>query len=94
MAMTNAQPPILQELQHKFGEATILPQPTADGVATAWVPAGQVKAVLRYLQREVAEPYRMLYDLSAIDERARANRQGQPASDFTVFYHLLSYRPQ
>ncbi len=33
----------------------------------------------------------MLYDLSAIDERTRANRQGQPASDFTVFYHLLSY---
>jgi NADH-quinone oxidoreductase subunit C/D len=32
----------------------------------------------------------MLYDLSAIDERLRDNRQGQPASDFTVFYHLWS----
>ena len=89
--MSNSKPAILQQLQDKFGEATILPQQTADGIATAWVPAGQVKDVLRYLRVEIAEPYRMLYDLSAIDERARVNRQGQPASDFTVFYHLLSY---
>ena len=32
----------------------------------------------------------MLYDLFAIDERTRANRAGQPDSDFTVVYHLLS----
>lgn len=89
--MSDNQPPILHELRDTFGEATILPQQTADGIATAWVPAGQIKAVLRYLKTEIAQPYRMLFDLSAIDERTRANRQGQPASDFTVFYHLLSY---
>ena len=33
----------------------------------------------------------MLYDLSAIDERMRVHREGQPASDFTVVYHLLSF---
>ena len=33
----------------------------------------------------------MLYDLTAIDERKRVHREGQPASDFTVVYHLLSY---
>ena len=33
----------------------------------------------------------MLYDLSAIDERMRAHRDGQPPSDFTVVYHLLSF---
>ena len=32
----------------------------------------------------------MLYDLSAVDERLRAHRDGLPAADFTVFYHLLS----
>ena len=32
----------------------------------------------------------MLYDLTAIDERTRTHREGQPASDFTVVYHLLS----
>ena len=33
----------------------------------------------------------MLYDLTAIDERARKYREGQPDSDFTVVYHLLSF---
>ena len=33
----------------------------------------------------------MLYDLTAIDERMRAHRDGQPPSDFTVVYHLLSF---
>jgi NADH-quinone oxidoreductase subunit C/D len=33
----------------------------------------------------------MLYDLSAIDERTRVHREGQPPSDFTVVYHLLSF---
>ncbi len=33
----------------------------------------------------------MLYDLTAIDERMRQHREGQPASDFTVVYHLLSF---
>ena len=33
----------------------------------------------------------MLYDLTAIDERMRVHREGQPASDFTVVYHLLSF---
>ena len=33
----------------------------------------------------------MLYDLTAIDERMRMHREGQPASDFTIVYHLLSF---
>ena len=32
----------------------------------------------------------MLYDLTAIDERVRRHRDGQPPGDFTVVYHLLS----
>jgi NADH-quinone oxidoreductase subunit C/D len=32
----------------------------------------------------------MLYDLCGIDERKRIHRQGQPAGDFTVVYHLTS----
>jgi NADH-quinone oxidoreductase subunit C/D len=47
--------------------------------------------VLRYLKEGTGKPYRMLYDLTAIDERVRAHREGQPESDFTVLYHLLSY---
>jgi NADH:ubiquinone oxidoreductase subunit C len=33
---------------------------------------------------------RDLYDLTAIDERARSHRERQPESDFTVVYQLLS----
>src|SRR5690606_27146451 len=32
----------------------------------------------------------MLYDLHGMDERLRTHRQGLPAADFSVFYHLMS----
>jgi NADH-quinone oxidoreductase subunit C/D len=51
----------------------------------------RAREILRYLKTEAPKPYKMLYDLTAIDERERFNRAGQPASDFTVVYHLLSY---
>ena len=82
---------IVQELQGAFGEAIVAQQPTRDGMPTLWILAARVRDVLRYLKTEVAQPYRLLYDLTAIDERVRQNRQGQPASDFTVVYHLLSF---
>ena len=66
-------------------------QATCDGIPTYWVAPGQIHATLRQLQREAPQPYRMLYDLTAIDERGRRHREGQPASDFTVVYHLLSF---
>ena len=50
-----------------------------------------MRDVLRYLKLEAERPYRMLYDLTAIDERTRAHRDDQPASRFTVIYHLLSF---
>ena len=85
---------MLQELQNRFGPA-IGPAPwlvqTGDGIPTQWVARNSVRDVLRYLKLEAERPYRMLYDLTAIDERARAHRDGQPASDFTVIYHLLSF---
>jgi NADH-quinone oxidoreductase subunit C/D len=45
--------------------------------------------VLAFLQK-VPKPYVMLYDLHGVDERLRTHREGLPAADFTVFYHLLS----
>jgi NADH-quinone oxidoreductase subunit C/D len=82
---------IIEELQNRFGAETILVQTTRDGVPTVWIDADRVGAVLRHLKREVSRPYRMLYDLTAIDERTRRNRPGQPDSDFTVVYQLLSF---
>jgi NADH-quinone oxidoreductase subunit C/D len=85
------QPGIITELQNRFGTESILVQTARDAVPTVWVGADRVAEVLRHLKREISQPYRMLYDLTAIDERARRNRPGQPDSDFTVVYQLLSF---
>ena len=55
------------------------------------MPAGNAVDVLRFLKSEAAAPYRMLYDLTAVDERERRHRAGQPEADFSVVYHLLSF---
>jgi NADH-quinone oxidoreductase subunit C/D len=81
---------IVQQLKEPFGAAIVAVQPTRDDVPTLWVSPERAHDVLSYLKTRVDRPYRMLYDLTAIDERTRKNRQGQPASDFTVVYHLLS----
>jgi NADH-quinone oxidoreductase subunit C/D len=82
---------ILAEMTERFGADAVAAQPTRDQVPTAWVPRQRLPEMLRWLKHSAPTPYRMLYDLSAIDERARRNREGQPASDFTVVYHLFSF---
>jgi NADH-quinone oxidoreductase subunit C/D len=81
---------ISQETSDRFGQAAA-PQATHDRIPTFWVPRDRVPALLRFLKEEVERPYKMLYDLSAIDEGMRVHRDGQPPSDFTVVYHLLSF---
>ncbi len=81
---------ILEELHGRFGDDAFRVQPS-DDVQTLWVPSDKLHAVLNFLKSEAPQPYRMLYDLTAVDERVRSNRQGQPACDFTVAYHLLSF---
>jgi NADH-quinone oxidoreductase subunit C/D len=87
----NGKADILEEIKGRFGAWGFTAQATRDGIPTMWVGANQVKDLLGYLKTEVTNPYRMLYDLTAIDERERTNRPDQPAGDFTVVYHLLSF---
>ena len=82
---------IYEELQQKHGDAILARQATRDEVPTIWIEPQEITAVLRYLKQDASSPYPMLYDLTAIDERAREHRDGQPESDFTVVYHLLSF---
>ncbi len=81
---------VLQQLTKKFSESSFTQQPTRDEFPTLWVSKNQITEILGYLKNEIPKPYRMLYDLTAIDERTRTRREGQPKSDFTVVYHLLS----
>ncbi len=74
-----------------YPDAVIGSQQTADDIETYWVKPDRVVDVIRYLAREIERPFRMLYDLSAIDERHRKHRDGQPPGLFSVVYHLLSF---
>ncbi|MDA8164356.1 MAG: NADH-quinone oxidoreductase subunit C/D [Desulfobacteraceae bacterium] len=82
---------IIEELQNRFGPDGITPQATRDAIPTLWIAPDLVPGVLGYLKGQAERPYRMLYDLTAIDERVRVHRDGQPAGDFTLVYHLLSF---
>ena len=82
---------LTSDLQRRFGPDNVNPQTTKDRIPTIWTGADRVRDILRYLKQDAPQPYRMLYDLTAIDERERAARQDQPPSDFTVVYHLLSF---
>ncbi|MEZ4862703.1 MAG: NADH-quinone oxidoreductase subunit C/D [Caldilineaceae bacterium] len=80
-----------QRLRDRFGDAIVAEQATADTIPTLWIASERILDLLRYLKDDIEQPFRTLYDLTAIDERTRMQRQGQPAGDFTVVYHLLSY---
>ena len=82
---------ILQEIQEKFGASIIATQSTCDRIPTLWVSRDRARDILRHLKTAADGPYRMLYDLTAVDERVRANRPDKPETDFTIVYHLLSY---
>ncbi len=82
---------IIRELKTVFPDAAITSQATKDTIPTLWVSKERARDVLHRLKNDVDRPYKMLYDLTAIDERVRSHRDGQPASDFTIVYHLLSF---
>jgi NADH-quinone oxidoreductase subunit C/D len=77
-------------LSERFGADAVLPQQTRDGIPTAWLPAERVRDALALLKSPAGGSFAMLFDITAIDERARSHREGQPPADFTVVYHLVS----
>ena len=81
---------VVGELEARFPGLELTVQPTADEIPTVWVPRERAREVVGHLKSEAATTYPLLYDLTAIDERTRTHRDGQPASDFTVVYHLMS----
>jgi NADH-quinone oxidoreductase subunit C/D len=81
----------VEEFEAVFAPGAFVPQTTTDGIPTYWIAHGQIHETLRRLKQEIPKPFRVLYDLTAIDERDRTHREGQPPSDFTAVYHLLSY---
>jgi len=83
---------VVSELNIRFGDQVVVCcQDTIDETATLWIDKKDIVQVLKYLKTDIISPYNLLYDLTAIDERTRKNRNNQPKSDFTVVYHLTSF---
>jgi NADH-quinone oxidoreductase subunit C/D len=77
---------VVDDLRERFPGAGIVEKPARDDIPTLWVAPEHARDVLSYLKPD----YKMLYDLSAVDERARRVPADQPAGDFTIVYNLVS----
>ncbi|HEX9007395.1 MAG TPA: NADH-quinone oxidoreductase subunit C/D [Bacteroidota bacterium] len=85
-----AQSSVDDALRNRFGEAILATQETRDDIPTFWVGRDRVRDVLSFLRDGHPKQYAMLYDVTAIDERLRVHRDGQPPAEFSVVYLLLS----
>src|SRR5512133_3441362 len=79
---------LLAAVKSKYGNVSH--QPVADGILTLWVQKEDLHGLLQYLKTGIEKPFRMLYDLTAIDERRRSGSRNSNMQDFTVVYHLTS----
>jgi NADH-quinone oxidoreductase subunit C/D len=82
---------ILRDLNRRFGPDAIIVQKTSDEIPTFWVGRNILHDLLSYLRHGAEQKFRVLYDLTALDERLRVHRDGLPLGDFTVVYHLVSF---
>ena len=79
---------IISHLQHRFGDDAFQQQTTADGITTVCIKPERLVEFTSFLKKA----YPLLYDLCAVDERDRQKRNGMIAADFTVVYHLFSFK--
>ena len=82
---------VAEELRAGFGDAIVAEEETKDGIPTFWIAHDRLHEVLGYLKETAPQPYRMLYDLTAIDERCRRRGNAPPGTAFTIVYHLFSF---
>lgn len=79
---------VVSELRESFPYVSFHTQTTADDIPTLWIGREHLADILTYLKPQ----FEMLFDLCGVDERVRKHRQGLPPSDFTVIYHLMSFK--
>jgi NADH-quinone oxidoreductase subunit C/D len=83
---------LLSAIRERYDEKVIIAsQNTSDNVLTIWADPERFRELLIFLKTGINKPFRMLYDLTAIDERRRMKTPSQPKSDFTVVYYLSSF---
>ena len=82
---------LLDKLRQDFGDRIMAEQATCEGIPTVWVDRQHLLSLLKTLRDDTSPRFEMLFDITAIDERLRNHREGQPDSEFTVVYHLMSF---
>ena len=82
---------MVQELNEKFGADSFRKEETADSILTLHTNQEVAGEVLTFLKEGINDPYSMLYDLTAIDERNRKGINQETDHSFTLVYHLLSF---
>ena len=85
-------PNIADELRGHAADNVLAVQATCDDIPTMWIVPHRVRETLRYLKADILHPFEMLFDISAVDERMRRERNGLPHATFTVVYHLFSFQ--
>ena len=83
----------VEHLRAVFGDRILYEQLTCDEIPTLWFARESIQQALTLVREQTfaGQRFEMLLDLTAIDERVRVNRAGQPTSEFTVVYHLMSF---
>lgn len=79
----------IPELFNQFNKENFSAQSTCDDIVTLWVSSKMIISVLSFM-KNITEPFDMLYDLYAVDERLRLDKNLYPILDFTIVYQLLS----
>ncbi|GBQ43328.1 NADH-quinone oxidoreductase subunit C/D [Komagataeibacter europaeus] len=80
---------LAEKIAGRLPNGALAIQPACDGVSAIWIAAADLRPVLAALKAPAATSL-MLLDLTAIDERDRTHRDGQPQAAFTVVYHVIS----
>ena len=78
-------------VEAEFGTTPAVAYGYRDGIPTFWVNREQVHGFLAFLKDRIPSPYKMLYDVTAIDERTRTHCPDEHHGDFTIIYHLFSF---
>ena len=78
----------LPELFNHFNKEHFSAQNTCDDIVTLWVASEMIISILSFM-KNITEPFDMLYDIYAVDERLRLDKNLYPILDFTIVYQLL-----
>lgn len=81
---------IVKEINFYFKQNKFFFQFSKTDFPIIWIPKGMLLEVVNFVKTILSNPYNILFDLHAIDERVRVFKNMLPTSDFTVFYHFIS----